>query len=255
VDDAVARNRRHRTTLLAVGFLLAAVPLAAIAVLVGLGLLGVLVAVVLAAAVVGGLWWAAEPSALRRSGAHPATVGIEPRLHNLVDGLCAASGVEKPSLHVIEDPAPNALAVGRSVDHSAIAVTRGLLDALTRVELEAVLAHELSHIKNEDVLVDTLAVTMPATARLLHRTMGRTREPQADLAAVEMTRYPPALASALTKLRDAGTYVSAASWSTAHLWLAAPRSGSDGPASADGSDGRFDDHVPLDDRIATLQEL
>ncbi len=253
MDDIVAANRRHRTVLLGAGFLLAAVPLALVALAVGLGLVGVLVAVVIGAAVTAGCWWAAEPAALRRSAAHPVSEEAEPRLHNLVEGLCAANGVEKPALYVIEDAAPNALSVGRSVDHTALAVTRGLLDTLTRVELEAVLAHELSHIKREDVLVDTLAVTMPATARLLHRTMGRGREPVADLAAVEMTRYPPGLASALSKLRDGSTFVASSSWSTAHLWLAAPRSGSDGPR--DGQDGRFDDHVPLDDRIATLQEL
>jgi heat shock protein HtpX len=89
------------------------------------------------------------------------------RLHNLVDGLCTAAGLPKPGVYVIEDPAPNAFATGRNPEHAAIAVTTGLLEKLNRVELEGVVAHELGHIKNYDILVSTLAVTMVGTVALL----------------------------------------------------------------------------------------
>jgi heat shock protein HtpX len=89
------------------------------------------------------------------------------RLHDLVDGLCIAAGLPKPGVYVIEDPAPNAFATGRNPEHAAIAVTTGLLEKLNRVELEGVVAHELGHIKNYDILVSTLAVTMVGTVALL----------------------------------------------------------------------------------------
>ncbi len=255
VDDPIATNRRHWALLVATTFLLVAVPLALIALVVGLGLWGAAAALVVAALVTALGWWTAAGVALRRSGARPAEVADHPRLHNLVKGLCAAHGVAMPGLYVIDETAVNAFSVGRSADHVSIAVTGGLLDAMSRVELEAVLAHELSRIKDDDVLVDTLAVTMPVTARLIHRALTRQREPQADLSAARMTRYPPALAAALTKLRDADSVVRAASWSTAHLWIAAPRPDEAGSHVPAADDGRFDAHLPLDDRIAAVQEL
>jgi heat shock protein HtpX len=81
--------------------------------------------------------------------------------------LCIASGLPKPRLYVIDDDAPNAFATGRNPKHAAIAVTTGLLQKMNRVELEGVLAHELSHVKNYDVLVMTLAVTMVGIIALL----------------------------------------------------------------------------------------
>ena len=94
------------------------------------------------------------------SRARPASVEEYGRLHNLVEGLCIAGGLPKPRLYIVDDPSPNAFATGRDPKHAAIAVTTGLLEKLNRVELEGVLAHELSHIKNYDILVSTLAVTM-----------------------------------------------------------------------------------------------
>ena len=94
------------------------------------------------------------------SRAKPADPTTYARLHNLVEGLCIASGLPKPRVYVIDDEAPNAFATGRDPKHAAIAVTTGLLEKMNRVELEGVIAHELSHIKNYDILVSTLAVTM-----------------------------------------------------------------------------------------------
>ena len=89
------------------------------------------------------------------------------RYHNLVEGLCIASGLPKPRLYIVDDPAPNAFSTGRNPKHAAIAVTTGLLDKMNRVELEGVLAHELSHIRNYDILVMTIAVTMVGILALL----------------------------------------------------------------------------------------
>ena len=105
--------------------------------------------------------------ALRMAHAQPADPVEYARFHNLVEGLCIASGLPKPRLYIVDDPAPNAFSTGRNPKHAAVAVTTGLLDRMNRVELEGVLAHELSHIRNYDVLVMTLAVTMVGIIVLL----------------------------------------------------------------------------------------
>ncbi|MGH9275201.1 MAG: M48 family metallopeptidase, partial [Acidimicrobiales bacterium] len=122
------------------------------------------------------------------SRARPASVEEYPRLHNLVVGLCIAGGLPKPRIYVVDDPSPNAFATGRNPKHAAIAVTTGLLERMNRVELEGVVAHELSHIKNYDILVSTLAVTMVGIialtadlgVRFLWFGMGRSRNNSND---------------------------------------------------------------------------
>jgi heat shock protein HtpX len=104
---------------------------------------------------------------LRVSRARPADRETYPKLHNLVEGLAIAGGMPKPAIYVIEEPAPNAFATGRDPEHSSVAVTSGLLEITNRVELEGVLAHELSHIKNRDMLVGTLAATLVGVIALL----------------------------------------------------------------------------------------
>ena len=104
---------------------------------------------------------------LRVSRARPADRERYPKLHNLVEGLAIAAGMPKPDLYVIEESAPNAFATGRDPEHSSVAVTTGLLEITNRVELEGVLAHELSHIKNRDMLVGTLAATLVGVIALL----------------------------------------------------------------------------------------
>jgi len=105
--------------------------------------------------------------ALSISHAKPADPQQYARLYNLVEGLCIASGLPMPRLYIIEDDAPNAFSTGRNPKHAAVAVTTGLLAKMNRVELEGVLAHELSHIRNYDILVMTLTVTMVGIIALL----------------------------------------------------------------------------------------
>ncbi|MDQ2827089.1 MAG: M48 family metalloprotease [Actinomycetota bacterium] len=89
------------------------------------------------------------------------------QLHNLVEGLCIGVGLPKPRVYVVDDPAPNAFATGRNPTHAAVAVTTGLLGIMNREELEGVLAHELSHVHNYDILVATIAVTLVGFVALL----------------------------------------------------------------------------------------
>lgn len=158
--DQVAQNKR-RSALLTVAFvLLTAAVLAVVLYLLKLGPIGIVIAVVFAGGSAFLSYWKSDAVALAMSRAKPADPHEFARLHNLIEGLCIAGGLPKPRVYIVEDEAPNAFATGRNPRHAAIAVTTGLLEKMNRVELEGVLAHELSHIKNYDILVSTLAVTM-----------------------------------------------------------------------------------------------
>ncbi len=287
---------------LAVGFLL------------GVGPVPVVPAVALAAVGVAGAYRRSDAVVLSVSHAEPADAAAYPRLHNVVEGLCTAAGLPKPRLHVVEDAAPNAFATGRDPSHASVVVTTGLLERLDRIELEGVLAHELSHVKSHDILVSTLAVTLiggitlaadvalrirrwggsrhcdertgggggpmsavlgaagsvlllfaPLVAAVMLVPLGRQREARADVAAVNLTRYPPGLASALEKLRSDDTVVHSAVRATAHLWIAPPLP-EDEPARTDSartesagrrvrSDRFSGTHRPLGERVDALREL
>lgn len=139
----------------------------AVGTLVGNGTLGTIIALVFSGVTAFVSYWKSDAIALRMSRAVPADPVVYKRLHNLVEGLCIAGGIPKPRVYVIEDPAPNAFATGRNPKNAAIAVTTGLLEKMNRVELEGVLAHELSHIKNYDILISTIAVTAVGVVVLL----------------------------------------------------------------------------------------
>ncbi len=139
----------------------------ALELVVGYGPAGVVLALAVAAVGAGLAWWRSDAVALAMSHAEPADPSTHARYHNLVEGLCIAAGLPKPRLYVIEDPAPNAFATGRDPDHAAVAVTTGLLEKMDRIELEGVLAHELAHIRNYDILVSTLAVTLVGTVAVV----------------------------------------------------------------------------------------
>jgi heat shock protein HtpX len=167
VYDLVASNKR-RSVLLALGFIVILVVIGwAVSLVAGLGSWGVVFALVVAGFLAFLSYWKSDAVALAMSRAKPADPDQYRRLHNLVEGLCIAAGLPKPRLYIIEDDAPNAFATGRNPKHAAIAVTTGLLEKMNRVELEGVLAHELSHIKNYDILVSTLAVTMVGAVALI----------------------------------------------------------------------------------------
>ncbi len=105
-------------------------------------------------------YWNSDKVVIAMSGARPASESEYPDLNNIVENLAITAGLPKPKVYVIEDPAPNAFATGRNKEHAAVAVTTGLLGMMDRAELEGVLAHELSHIGNRDMLVSTVAVVL-----------------------------------------------------------------------------------------------
>lgn len=105
-------------------------------------------------------YWNSAAIALSSARAKEVQYAEAPELHRIVENLAITAGLPKPKVYVVEDPQPNAFATGRNPEHSAIAVTTGLLSILDRSELEGVLAHELSHIGNRDVLVMTVAVVL-----------------------------------------------------------------------------------------------
>jgi len=301
VYDQVTSNKR-RSLALVIGFVVfTTLVVATILYLFDFGFIGVLIAVVVAVGSAWASYWKSDVIALKMSRAVEADPQTYARLHNLVEGLCIASGLPKPRIYVIDDVAPNAFATGRNPKHAAIAVTTGLLEKMNRVELEGVLAHELSHIKNYDILVATLAVTMvglitlaadisirmmwwnggrsgrndreggaapflaifglailllsPLLARMMQLAVGRKRESLADVSAIEMTRYPPGLIAALGKLRDDNTVVHASSRATAHLWIEAPVARAESEGKLSKWNRLFDTHPPIEERIASLQEL
>jgi heat shock protein HtpX len=167
VYEQIAKNKRRTFVLLF--FFVALIAAAALAFnyLLGFGAIGVAIAIVFAIAMAWGSYYYSDRVALAASRAKPAEGPEYQRYHNLVEGLCIAAGLPKPRLYVVDDPAPNAFATGRNPKHAALAVTTGLLEKMNRVELEGVIAHELSHVKNYDILVTTVAVTAVGAIALL----------------------------------------------------------------------------------------
>jgi heat shock protein HtpX len=218
--------------------MLASLP-ALVVFVVGVAIVGTLVSVVVGlvvgavAGAVAGLaaWWGGAAATVRLTGARVAGIDEEPRVHNLIDGLCAASGIPKPTLRLVDDDVANAMTVGIHPRRTTIVVTTGLVSSLEPIELEGVLAHELSHVKVHDILPGTVAVAslglvavlFPPAARLPFWGAGAQREALADLAAVALTRYPPGLIAALEKidvgLGGAGHSRPGRARATDHLWI------------------------------------
>jgi heat shock protein HtpX len=285
-DRSLARritdNRRRAVVLVAAVAATGGLILGLISLLIVTPVLALAVVVVTAAVLALAAWWGCEPLARHFIRALPADPVAHARLINLVEGLCITAGVPVPALYIVDEPGLNAMTMGRGPRHASLVVTSGLLAGLNRIELEAVLAHELSHIKSYDILTSTLAVALfgilGATAmaaasdgrgRLvgwlllplsalggvgLQVAVGHQREAIADLSGVALTRYPPALVAALEKLQQSGTLITSGSRATAHLWLGRPAP----PVPADRLGWLvrlYETHPPLDERIEALREL
>ncbi len=185
-----------------------------------------------------------------------------PDLWNTMENLCITAGLPMPKLYVIDDPAPNAFATGRNKKHAVVAVTTGLLPLLTKSELEGVLAHELSHIGNRDMLVQTVIVVFvglitlvanialrasifggrdddsknplllilgvvaiilaPLAATIIKLAISRDREFLADATGALITRYPEGLASALQKISNFHQPMRVQNNAIAHLFISDP---------------------------------
>ena len=207
-EEAAAGANRRKALLLtllpgAVGGVVAAIVVTA----VGLPLVAVAVLVVVTFGVAAVVWSTAPSRVLASLGAAPSTESEHPRLHNLVDGLCATMGLDRPAIAVVTSDVPNALALGRDPKSATLVVTTGLEQTLGLVELEGVLAHELVHIKRNDTVLSAVAVVVAlpvalvrgnaVAAETVHGLVGRGREFSADQRAALVVRYPTGIGSAL----------------------------------------------------------
>jgi heat shock protein HtpX len=228
-------------------------------------------------------YFMSDKIAIWTSGARPVSREELPRLYQIVERLCGKTGLPMPKLYVIPTQSPNAFATGRNPNHSAVAVTAGILDILNDDELEGVIAHELGHVKNRDILISSVAATLagaitmlarmafwfggssdddrrggspivalamlilaPIAAMLIQLAISRSREYGADETGAHFTGNPYALASALQKLEQWSQRIPmAASPSTAHLYIVKPLLGTNLASM-------FSTHPPTADRIARL---
>jgi heat shock protein HtpX len=218
------------------------------------------------------LYWYSDRVALGLVGARELPLAEAPGLHSTVERLAAVAGVSKPRLYLMPDGLPRALAVGRGPRGSALAVSSGLVGAATPAELEAVLAHELAHVRHRDVVVQTSVVVLAATlleltriggwfqrgllfvlgpiaAALLHLMLSPKREFVADRAAALMCETPHPMADALIRLDQASELVDfAGSPATEPLYTI-------NPFLEDGLARMFVTHPPVGDRVRRLRAL
>jgi hypothetical protein len=171
-------------------------------------IVGLVIAAVVGLGAWAAVWFGAERLLITRLDGTFVEDDDVPRASNLVDGLCATMGLPLPALYLVDDPFRGALVIGRNVRSATLVVTTGLLRALDPVELEGVLAHELSHIKSGDMATATMAATFvlpiaplaPGSPELVRRLAGPGRELAADVRASSVTRYPPGLRDAIVKM-------------------------------------------------------
>ena len=234
---------------------------------------------------------------LEVSNARPATEAEDKKIINILDGLMISSGLSsRPRLYVVEDAQPNAFATGRNPEHAVICVTTGLLDKLEYYELEGVIAHEMAHIKNYDILLSAVVTVMvgfivmlsdiftrgffyrsdrnkdddnggsailmlvgllflilsPILGKLMQMAVSRRREFLADSTAIEFTRNPDGLISALRKLDDDPNELKVANKATENMYIVNPfKSNANGKKRA----SLFSTHPSIDDRIEALQNI
>ena len=247
---------------------------------------GMTMALIIAAAMNAIAYFFSDKIALMSSGAQPVTREQLPRLYDVMERLAAKANLPVPKLYIVPEAAPNAFATGRNPSHASVAVTEGLLQLMTDDELEGVIAHELSHVRNYDILISSIAATIagaisylghiglwfggrdderegsgvagilmlilaPIAATLLQLGISRQREYSADATGARMVGQPYGLISALQKL---GAYnkripTTTVSPTTAALCIVKPMFGSETFSSL------FSTHPPLEDRIAALREM
>ncbi len=235
-------------------------------------------------------YWNSDKLVIQMTHAVEATAPEFTELNRIVENLAITAGLPKPRVYVVHDQAPNAFATGRDPEHGVVAVTTGLLAILNRSELEGVIAHELSHIGNRDILVATVAVVLagfiailsdffmrmlfwggssdrkvhpaiyllglvaiilaPIAASLIQMAISRKREFLADASGALLTRYPDGLASALTKISQYGAQMQHASHATAHLFIADPFGSKKGLGAR--LSNLFQTHPPVEQRIQAL---
>ncbi len=230
-------------------------------------------------------WWSAN-IVLTMSGAKEAKHDEYMDLYHLVENLSITAGLPMPKVYIISDSSPNAFATGRNKDNAVVAVTTGLLSLLNKTELEGVIAHELSHIGNRDILLQTVVVVLvgfvsilanifmrsgggrnndnkkgnilmiigivfiilsPIFAKIIQLAISRKREFLADASGVLLTRYPDGLASALQKISGMNIPMKNSNQATAHLFISNPFGNSKKSFTS-----LFSTHPPVEQRIKAL---
>lgn len=253
------------------------------------GSTGLQIALVMAIVMNFASYFFSEKIALSMYSARPVTSQENPqvygRIYPMVASLCQNMGIPMPKLWVIPDRSPNAFATGRNPSHSSVAITEGLLGMMDDRELEGVIAHELAHIRNRDILISSIAATMgaaitylahfgmffgrsdddddrggvvgmilmmilaPLSAMLIQMAISRSREFSADATAAKYTGNPWGLSNALRKLDYAAQRVPLeANPATAHMFIMKPFSGRSMMRL-------FSTHPPTEERIARLEAL
>ena len=264
-----------------------------------LGSFSIVIALVFSIATAWGSYYYSDKIVLASCKARPATKEENLQLVNILDSLMITAGLpKKPDLYVVEDPQANAFATGRNPEHAVICVTTGLLEKLDYYELEGVLAHEVSHIKNYDICLSTvvsifvgfivmladtvsriafwgglrdndsdnkgngilmliglvLLILSPIFGTLMQLALSRKREFLADSTAVELTRNPDGLISALQKLEGDPNELETANSATANMYIV-------NPFKKDGDKGKrkkssiWSTHPSTEDRIAALRSI
>ncbi len=241
-----------------------------------------------------GMYFFSDRIALASSRARPVEPHEMPDLYQTVSSLAQRENMPMPSLHVIDSPQPNAFATGRSPKHAAVAVTTGIMEVLDHRELEGVLAHELAHVKNRDILISTIAATIaaalsflarfafwggmgrrrggdngvqaiiglvamilaPIAAALIQMAISRSREFEADHDGAETTGSPLALASALRKISE-GTarHPMDVNPAVSQLFIGDPLKALRGRGGAGQMAKMFSTHPPTEERIARLEAM
>ncbi len=286
--SAVAANKRN-TFLIMLVFIVIVTGLGWVAALLYNGnyyiTLGVLVGASIYALI---QYFIADKVALGVNGAKPIQKSDNPRLYRTVENLSIATGTPMPKVYLMNDPAPNAFATGRDPKHASVAATTGLLDIMDDSELEAVMAHELGHVRNYDIRVMMIvfglvsaigliadmimhmfwfsnsdnrpsnplfiviaivaAIIAPLAAMLVQLAVSRQREYLADATGAMTTRYPEGLARALEKIGQHGSATRTQNSSTAHLFFANPLKGQSLAKL-------FSTHPPVQDRVKRLREM
>ena len=249
---------------------------------------GALIAFVLALAINGWAYWNSDKMVLRMHNARPVTRASAPDLVGLVEQLARRAELPMPAVYVLESNQPNAFATGRNPENSAVAVTRGLIQACDSEELAGVIAHELAHIKNRDTLIMTVTATLagaigflaqfafffgggrddrnplgmvgmllvmilaPLAAMLVQTAISRTREYSADRAGAMICGQPLWLARALQRIEQLARGVvneqAERNPASAHLFIV-------NPLRMGGIDSLFRTHPPTADRVRRLREL
>ena len=245
---------------------------------------GMTLALIISVIMNGGAYFFSDKIALASSGAQPISREQSPRLYAVMERLAAKANLPVPKLYMIPQPAPNAFATGRNPSHASVAVTQGLMELMNDDELEGVIAHELSHVRNYDILTTSIAVTIagtiswiarmgfwfggrddregsgmtgllmlivaPIAAMLLQLGISRQREYQADASGARMVGQQYGLISALEKLGAYNKRIPMdVSPSTSSLFIVAPLN------VRQTLSGLFSTHPPLADRIAALRNM